>query len=111
MRPAFRTSRAESLRISVGAQKDLRAEGRILAPSVGQDVQESAAVPMDVGHVLGGGQLAVRDRQELAAAGQLAEQIPGGAVRAVVGGVAALDAELHGHGAIAPDREDVEQLL
>ena len=45
------------------------------------------------------------------AARQLAEQIPGVAVRAVVGGVAALDAELHRHGAVARDREDVEELL
>ena len=66
---------------------------------------------MDVGHVLGGGQLAVGDVEEVAAAGQLAEQVPGGAVGAVVGGVAALDAELHRHGAVARDGEDVEQLL
>ena len=66
---------------------------------------------MEVGHVLGGGQLAVGDVEEVAAAGQLAEQLPGRPVRAVVGGVAALDPELHRHGAVAGDREDVEQLL
>ena len=66
---------------------------------------------MDVGHVLGGGQLAVGDVEEVAPAGQLAEQVPGVAVGAVVGGVAALDPELHRHGAVAGDGEDVEQLL
>src|SRR3974377_1804305 len=49
--------------------------------------------------------------EEVAAAGELAEQLPGALMGAVVGGVAALDAELHGHGAVAGDGEDVEQLL
>ena len=93
------------------AREDLGAEGGVLAAGAGQDAEEPAAVPMDVGHVLGGGQLAVGDVEEVAPAGQLAEEVPGVAVRAVVGGVAALDAELHRHGAVAGDREDVEQLL
>ena len=88
-----------------------RAEGGVLAPGAGQHAEEPAAVLVEVGHVLGGGQLAVGDVEEVAPAGQLAEQLPGGAVRAVVGGVAALDPELHRHGAVAGDREDVEQLL
>ena len=66
---------------------------------------------MEVGHVLGGRQLAVGDVEEIPPAGQLAEQLPGAPVRAVVGGVAALDPELHRHGAVAGDGEDVEQLL
>ena len=93
------------------AREDLGAEGGVLAAGAGQDAEEPAAVLMDVGHVLGGGQLAVGDVEEVAAAGQLAEQVPGGAVGAVVGGVAALDPELHRHGAVAGDGEDVEQLL
>ena len=52
------------------------------------DTQESAAVLMDVGHIIDGGQLAVGHTEEVAAAGQLAEQITGSAVRAIVGGVA-----------------------
>ena len=91
--------------------QDLGAEGGVLAAGAGQDAQEPAAVLMDVGHVLGGGELAVGDVEEVAAAGQLAEEVPGVAVRAVVGGVAALDPELHRHGAVAGDREDVKQLL
>ena len=87
------------------------AEGGVLAAGAGQDGEEPAAVLMDVGHVLGGGELAVGDVEEVAAAGQLAEQVPGVAVRAVVGGVAALDPELHRHGTVACDGEDVEQLL
>ena len=90
---------------------DGRTEGGILGAGAGQDAYESAAMAMDVGHVVGRGQLAVGDVEEVAAAGQLAEQIPGGAVRAVVGGVAALDAELHRHGAVAGDGEDIQELL
>src|SRR4051812_24195585 len=88
-----------------------RAEGGILAPRAGQHAHEPAAAVVEVGHVLGGGQLAVGDVEEVPPPGQLAEQLPGGAVRAVVGGVATLDPELYGHGAVAGDREDVEQLL
>jgi hypothetical protein len=65
---------------------------------------------MQVGHVLGCGQLAVGDVEEVAAAGELAEQLPAAPVRADVGGVAALDLELHGHGAVPRHGEDVEQL-
>src|SRR5262249_36552609 len=70
---------------------------------------EPAAVLVEVGHVLGGRQLAVGDVEEVAAAGQPAEQPPGLAVRAVVGGVAARDPELDRHGAVPADRADVEQ--
>jgi hypothetical protein len=91
--------------------QDLPTEGGVLGAGAGQGAHEAAAVLMEIGHVLGGGQLAVGHVEEVAAAGQLAEQVPGGAVRTVVGGVAALDAELHGHGAVAGDREDIEELL
>ena len=66
---------------------------------------------VDVGHVLGGGQLAIRDVEEVVSPGQLAEQIPGGDVGPVIGGVATLDPEVHRHGTVAADGEDVEQLL
>ena len=39
--------------------------------------------------------------EEVAAAGQLAEDLPGVDMGAVVGGVAAVDPEVHGHGAVA----------
>ena len=77
----------------------------------GKTLRNRPPLPMDVGHVLGGGQLAVGHVKEVAAAGQLAEQVPGVEMRAIVGGVAALDAELHRHAAVAGDGEDVEQLL
>ena len=66
---------------------------------------------MDVGHVLGGGQLAVGDVEEVTPARQFAQEIPGVAMRAVVGGIAALHTKLHRHGAVAGDGEDVQQLL
>ncbi len=93
------------------AREDLGAEGGVLAAGAGQDAEEPPAVAMDVGHILGGGQLAVGDVEEITPAGELAQEIPGVAMRAVVGGVTTLDAELHRHGAVAGDREDVQQLL
>jgi hypothetical protein len=51
--------------------------------------------------IFGGGELAVCDVEEVVAAGQLAEKFPGTLMGAVVGGIAALDPELHGHGAVA----------
>src|SRR5439155_14271190 len=90
---------------------DGHAEGRVLATGAWQDGEEPAAVVMDVGHVLSGGELAVGDVEEVAAAGQLAEDLPGADMGAVVGGVAALDAEVDRHGAVARDGEDVEELL
>ena len=49
---------------------------------------------LDVGHVLGGGQLAVGDVEEVASAGRATEQVPGGAVGLVVGDVAAGELEV-----------------
>src|SRR5512135_3057516 len=65
-----------------------RAEGGILGTRAGQHAQEPAATLMQVGHVLGGGQLTVGHVEEVAAPGQLAQQLPSALVRAVVGGVA-----------------------
>jgi hypothetical protein len=93
------------------AGEDLGAEGGVLAAGAGQDAEEPPAVAMDIGHALGRGQLAVGDVGEVRPAGELAEEVPGVAMRAVVGGVAAPHAELHRHGAVAGDGEDVEQLL
>src|SRR5205085_8746056 len=93
------------------ALADRLAEGRVLATGAWQDGEEPAAALMDVGHVLGGGELAVGDVEEIAPAGQLGQEVPGGPVRTVVGRVAALDAEVDRHGAIAARGEDVEQVL
>jgi len=78
-----------------------RPVSRVLAAGARQDGEEPAAVLMDVGHVFGSRELAVGNIEEVAAAGQRAEQIPGALVRAVVSGVAALDPELHRYGTVA----------
>ena len=83
------------------ARAEGRAKGGVLATGARQDGEESAAMLMDVGHIFGGGELAVGDVEEVVAAGQLAEKFPGTLMGAVVGGIAALDPELHGHGAVA----------
>ena len=93
------------------AGSDRGAEGGVFASGSRQDGDEPAAVLVEVGHVLGGGELAVGDVEEVGAAGEFAEEIPGLAVRAVVGGVAALDAELHRDGPVACYRENVKQLF
>ena len=90
---------------------DPGAEGGVFTSGAGEHAEEPSAMPVDVGHVLGGGQLAIRDVEEVVSPGQLAEQVPGGDVGAVIGGVAALDPEVHRHGTVAADGEDVEQLL
>ena len=57
------------------------------------------------------GQLAVGHVEEVASAGQLAEQVPGVAVGLVVRHVAAFRAEVQGHAAVGSDREDEQQLF
>jgi hypothetical protein len=87
------------------------AEGGIFTSGAGKHAEEPAAMLVDVGHVLGSGQLAIRDVEEVVSPGQLAEQVPGGDMGPVVGGVATLNPEVHRHGTVAADGEDVEQLL
>ena len=87
------------------------AEGGVLTAGSRQYAEEPATALMQIGHVLGSSQLAVGDVEEVATPGQLAEQLPRPLVGTVVGGVAALDAELHRDGAIAGHGEDIEQLL
>src|SRR5271157_3715658 len=87
------------------------AEGSVLTARSRQYAEEPAAALMQIGHVLGGSQLAVGDVEEVATASQLAEQLPRALVGAVVGGVTTLDTELHRDGAVAGHGEDVEQLL
>ncbi len=88
-----------------------RAEGRVFAAGPRQHGDETALALMEIGHVLAAGQLAVGHVQEVAAAGQLAEQVPGVAMRLVVGHVAACGAEVQRHAAVGRDREDEQQLL
>jgi hypothetical protein len=66
------------------------AEDNVLTASSRQHTKEPAAALMSVGNVLGSGELAVDDAEEVAAAGQLAKQILDALVRAVIGDVAAL---------------------
>jgi hypothetical protein len=77
------------------------AEQAILGAGAGPDAEESAAVFVQVGHVLRGGELAGGDLGEVAPPGQLAGPIPGGAAGPVIGRVAALDAEVDRHAAVA----------
>ncbi len=86
-------------------------EGGVFTAGAGNQGDEPAAALVDIRHVLGSGQLAVGDVEEVVSPGQLAQQVPGGDVGAVVGGVATLDPEVHRHGTVATDGEDVEQLL
>ena len=87
------------------------AEGVVLAAGAGQDAYEAAVLLGDVVHVLDRGQLAVGDVEKVLAAGQLAKQVPGVAVRGVVGHIAAGRAEMHRHAAVASDGEDVQELF
>lgn len=64
------------------------AQVAVLAAAAGQHRHESAAVAIDVGHLLAGAQLAVRDIEEVRAPGQRMQPIPGGDVRLVIVGVA-----------------------
>src|SRR5208282_6613314 len=73
----------------------------VFATGPREDADKAALLPGDVVHVLDRGQLAVGNIKEVLAAGQLAEEIPGVAVGAVVGDVAAGDAERDGHAAVA----------
>jgi hypothetical protein len=62
-------------------------------------------------HVLGCGQLRIGHIEEVAMAGQLAEEFPGFHVRLVVGRVAARGTKVDRHAAVVTEREDVDQLL
>ena len=93
------------------AGSDRGAEGGVLGAGPRQDGHEPAAVLVEVGHVLGGGELAVGNVEEVGGAREFPEEVPGLAVRAVVGGVAALDPELHRHGAVACHCENIKQLF
>ena len=88
-----------------------RAKGRVFLARARQHADETAAVSGDVVHVVDRGQLAVGDVEEVAAAGDLAEQIPVLPVGRVVGDVPAGRAEMDGHAAVVADGEDVQELL
>src|SRR5438132_221446 len=52
---------------------------------------------MDMGHVLGAGQFAVRDVEEISSSGQATEKIPGSTVGLIVRHVAAGNLEVQGN--------------
>ena len=86
-------------------------KARVFAAGPRQHGDEPALALVQVGHVLAGGQLAVGHVEEVAPAGQLAEQVPGVAVRLVVHHVAACGPEVQRHAAVGGDREDEQELL
>ena len=88
-----------------------RAEGGVLGARPRQDGDEPPLTLVDVGHVVAGRQFAVGNVEEVTSAGQLAEQVPGVAVRLVIDDVAAFGAEVQGHAAVGRDREDEKELF
>ena len=86
-------------------------EDAVLGSSPGQHGEKPALALMDIGHVLGAGQLAVGHVEEIASSGQATEQVPGSAVGLVVDHVAAGDLEIQGNRTVLGHREDVKQLL
>src|SRR5476649_664672 len=65
----------------------------------------------DIVHVLDRYQLAVGHVEKVAASGDLAEQVPGGAVGTVVGDIAMGGAVVDRHTAVVGNGEDIEQLF
>ena len=66
---------------------------------------------MDMGHVLGAGQLAVRDVEEISRSGQATEKVPGSTVGLIIGHVAAGNLEVQRNCTVLGHCEDVKQLL
>ena len=96
------------LNLALGQQVS---EGAVFGSRSGKHGEEPALALMDIGHVLGGGQLTVRHVEEVPATGQATEQVPGGAMRLVVRHVAAGDLEIQRNRPVPGNREDIEQLL
>src|ERR1017187_7323335 len=65
----------------------------------------------DIVHVLDRYQLAVGHVEKVAASGDLAEQVPGGAVGTVVGDIAVGGAVVDRHTAVVGNGEDIDQVL
>ena len=66
---------------------------------------------MDMGHVLGAGQLAVRDVEEISSSGQATEKVPGSTVGLIVRYVAAGNLEVQRNCTVLGHCENVKQLL
>src|SRR5580658_430734 len=66
---------------------------------------------MDMGHVLGAGQLAVRDIEEISSSRQATEKVPRSTMGLVVSHVAAGNLEVQRNCAVLGHCEDVKQLL
>ena len=65
----------------------------------------------DVGQVLFGAQLAIGNVEEIGGADDLPQHVPGLDVGLIVGDVAVVDVVVHGHRAVAADRDRPDQLL
>ncbi len=83
----------------------------VLLPGGGQHRQEPAATAVDVGHVVERGELGVRRVEEVGAAGQGDQGVPGVDVGGHVRGVPIGDTEGDRHGPVSGHRQDPHQLL
>ncbi len=90
---------------------DQATEGSVLAPCARQDGDEPALALMEIGHVLARGELAISHVEKVAPAGQLAEQVPSGAMGLIVGDIAAGGAEVQRHATVGGDSENEQELL
>jgi len=86
-------------------------ELRVFLAGAGQHGDEQAVVAVDVAHRRLGGQLAVRDIDEVGAAGEGDQVVPGRHVGGVVAGVAVGQAVQHRDRAVGCHGQDVHQLL
>ena len=83
----------------------------VLGARARQHRHEPPSARVDVTHLLARGELGVRDVEEVRAAGQLNEAIPGGDVRLIVGDVAVQQAVRERHRPVRCDGEREHELL
>ncbi len=82
-----------------------------LRSSLWQHGQEASTFAGDVAHVLLRGELRVGDIEKVRGTLQLPQQVPGLAMRLVVGEVSVPGEEVHGHGTVSGHGKVVEELL
>jgi len=84
---------------------------RLVTADQRQHGDETSRALMEMVHILAAGQFAIGHVSEVAAAGQLAEQVPAVAMRLVIGDIAACGAEVQRHAALGNDGENKQPLL
>jgi hypothetical protein len=87
------------------------AQEAVLTARSGKHGHEPAAAVIDVGHLLARAQLAVGDVEEVGATDDLAQLVPRGDVRLIVGRVAVGQAVRDRDRAVGADGQDPQQLL